>query len=98
MKEKKELAARGCLCAEPNSPKSTATYIVTDPKGELLNHEEGIRANGQHYRDGTQKMSGMKQPVIARMENGNTTSNLSTVLKVLAPLGETLYIADLKQG
>lgn len=46
MKEKKELAARGCLCAEPNSPKSTATYIVTDPKGELLNHEEGIRANG----------------------------------------------------
>ena len=41
-------------------------------------------------------MSGMKQPVIARIENGNTTSNLSTVLKVLAPLGETLYIDDLK--
>jgi len=30
------------------------------------------------------------------MENGNTTLNLSTVLKVLAPLGKTLYIGDLQ--
>ncbi len=41
-------------------------------------------------------MSGVKQPVIARMENGSTTPNLSTVLKVLASLGKTLYIGDLK--
>lgn len=39
-------------------------------------------------------MSGVKQPIIARMENGSTTPNLSTVLKVLAPLGKTLYIGD----
>lgn len=44
------------------------------------------------------ELSGVKQPVIARMENGSTTPNLSTVLKVLAPLGKTLYIGDLKQG
>ncbi len=44
------------------------------------------------------EMSGVKQPVIARMESGSTTPNLSTVLKVLAPLGKTLYIGDLKQG
>ncbi len=43
-----------------------------------------------------EQMSGVKQPIIARMENGNTTPNLSTVLKVLAPLGKTLYIGDLK--
>ena len=42
------------------------------------------------------ELSGVKQPVIARMENGSTTPNLSTVLKVLAPLGKTLYIGDLK--
>lgn len=41
-------------------------------------------------------MSGVKQPIIARMENGTTTPNLSTLLKVLAPLGKTLYIGDLK--
>ena len=43
-----------------------------------------------------EELSGVKQPIIARMEKGNTTPNLSTVLKVLAPLGKTLYIGDLK--
>lgn len=42
-----------------------------------------------------EELSGVKQPVIARMENGSTIPNLSTVLKVLAPLGKTLYIGDL---
>ena len=45
-----------------------------------------------------EKLSGVKQPVIARMENGSTTPNLSTLLKVLAPLGKTLYIGDLKKN
>ena len=44
-----------------------------------------------------EELSGVKQPVIARMENGGTTPNLSTILKVLAPLGKTLYIGDLKE-
>ena len=39
-----------------------------------------------------EELTGVKQPVIARMENGSTTPNLSTILKVLAPLGKTLYI------
>lgn len=42
------------------------------------------------------EMSGVKQPVIARMENGSASPNLSTVLKVLAALGKTLYIGELK--
>ena len=41
------------------------------------------------------ELSGVKQPIIARMENGTATPNLNTVLKVLAPLGKTLYIGDL---
>ncbi len=45
-----------------------------------------------------EEMSGVKQPVIARMENGTTVPNLSTVLKVLAALGKTLYIGDLEIG
>ena len=44
-----------------------------------------------------EELSGVKQPVIARMENGSTTPNLSTILKVLAPLGKTLYIGDLEE-
>ena len=40
-------------------------------------------------------MSGVKQPIIARMEKGVTNPQLDTVLKVLAPLGKTLYVGDL---
>ena len=41
-------------------------------------------------------MSGVKQPIIARMERGSTSPQLDTVLKVLAPLGKTLYVGDLQ--
>lgn len=41
------------------------------------------------------KMSGVSQPIIARMENGKAVPNLNTLLKVLAALGKTLYIGDL---
>ncbi|GHV53427.1 hypothetical protein FACS1894216_11400 [Synergistales bacterium] len=40
-------------------------------------------------------MSGVKQPIISRMEKGSTKPQLDTVIKVLAPLGKTLYIGDL---
>jgi len=43
-----------------------------------------------------EELSGVKQPVIARMERGTTSPTISTVLKVLAPLGKTLYIGDIK--
>ena len=43
------------------------------------------------------ELSGVRQPIIARMEKGSTSPQLDTVLKVLAPLGKTLYIGDIKQ-
>lgn len=43
-----------------------------------------------------EELSGVKQPIIARMEVGSTNPNIDTILKVLAPLGKTLYIGDLK--
>ena len=61
--------------------------------GELVNarKERGLSQKQ------LEELTGVKQPVIARMENGSTTPNLSTILKVLAPLGKTLYIGDLKE-
>lgn len=41
-------------------------------------------------------MSGIKQPVISRMEKGLTDPQLSTVLKVLGSLGKTLKIVPIK--
>ena len=43
-----------------------------------------------------EELSGVKQPVIARMEKGSTSPQLDTVLKVLAPLGKTLAIVPLE--
>jgi len=41
-------------------------------------------------------MSGVKQPVIARMEHGTSNPQLETVLKVLAPLGKTLAVVPME--
>lgn len=43
-----------------------------------------------------EELSGVKQPVIARMEKGSTSPQLDTILKVLAPLGKTLAIVPLE--
>jgi ribosome-binding protein aMBF1 (putative translation factor) len=42
-----------------------------------------------------EELSGVKQPVIARMEKGVTSPQLDTILKVLAPLGKTLAVVPL---
>lgn len=43
-----------------------------------------------------EELSGVKQPVIARMEKGTTSPQLDTLLKVLAPLGKTLAIVPIE--
>lgn len=62
--------------------------------GELINarQEKGISQKR------LEELSGVKQPVIARMERGVSNPTLDTVLKLLLPLGKTLYIGDLKSG
>lgn len=43
-----------------------------------------------------EELSGVKQPIIARMEKGNTSSQIDTILKVLLPLGKTLAVVPLE--
>lgn len=59
--------------------------------GELIKarQEQGISQRK------LEELSGVKQPVIARMEKGETSPQLDTILKVLAPLGKTLAIVPL---
>lgn len=45
-----------------------------------------------------EEMSGVKQPVIARMERGITSPQLDTVLKVLNSLGKTLAVVPIEQN
>ena len=62
--------------------------------GEIIRarHEHGISQKR------LEELSGVKQPIIARMEKGLTNPQLDTVLKLLVPLGKTLVITDLESG
>ncbi len=42
-----------------------------------------------------EELSGVAQPIIARMEKGLTSPQIGTVLKVLAPLGKTLAVVPM---
>ncbi len=42
-----------------------------------------------------EEMSGVTQPVIARLERGTTSPNIATVMKLLAPLGKKLAIVPM---
>lgn len=43
-----------------------------------------------------EELSGVKQPIISRMEKGSTSPQLETFLKVLAPLGKTLAVVPIE--
>lgn len=45
-----------------------------------------------------EELSGVSQPVIARLESGVSDPQLSTVIKLLTTLGKTLQITDLKNS
>lgn len=45
-----------------------------------------------------EEVSGISQHVIARMETGESSLQLDTVLKVLTSLGKTLAVVPLEQG
>ena len=59
--------------------------------GELIKarQEQGISQKK------LEELSGVRQPIIARMEKGSTSPQIDTVLKVLAPLGKTLAIVPI---
>ena len=52
-------------------------------------HEQGISQKQ------LEELSGVKQPVIERMETGKTNPQLDTILKILASLGKTLAVVPL---
>lgn len=44
-----------------------------------------------------ERLSGVKQPAIARMEKGISSPTLDTLAKLLAPLGKTIQIVPIHQ-
>ena len=60
--------------------------------GELIKARQEMNISQRQL----EKLSGVKQPIISRMETGETSPQLDTVLRVLAPLGKTLAIVPIE--
>lgn len=67
---------------------------VNFEKSLIMKMVEAREAQGVSQRD-LSKLSGVKQPAIARMESMKSTPQIDTLLKVLVPLGYTLEIVPL---
>ncbi|MBS5063791.1 MAG: helix-turn-helix transcriptional regulator [Hungatella hathewayi] len=92
----KEFSSVGTSWEEARKELLTPEEIAeSDLRVALIGEIMKIRQEQGISQRQLEKKSGVKQPVIARMEHGTTIPSLSTVLKVLAALGKTLYIGDL---
>ena len=58
---------------------------------------EARRAKGLSQRD-LESITGIKQPVIARIERGTNYPKFETLLKILHALGKTLAVVDIKKS
>lgn len=59
--------------------------------GELVRARQELGISQEKLEE----LSGVKQPIIARLERGTTNPQIDTILKVLAPLGKTLAVVPL---
>jgi len=66
--------------------------LRVDIIGELI---KARNEQGLSQRE-LENLSGVKQPIISRMEAGETSPRLDTVLRVLAPLGKTLAVVPIE--
>lgn len=60
--------------------------------GEIINARKKMGLSQKKLEE----LSGVKQPIIARMEKGLTSPQIETVLKILASLGKTLAVVPLR--
>lgn len=78
---------------EIRAPKKSASYEICESiTQEIANMRKCNHMSQRELAD----RSGVKQQMIARFESGINTPNMSTVLKLLASIGKTLYIGDMK--
>jgi predicted transcriptional regulator len=75
------------------TPEETAE---SDLRASLIGELIEARRNKGLSQKKLEELSGVKQPIIARMEKGYTASpQLGTILKILGALGKTLAIVPL---
>jgi predicted transcriptional regulator len=74
-----------------------ASDEIYETKQQLVHEILRTRREMNMTQKNIEAACGVKQPVIARMERGLTDPQLTTILKVLQPLGKTLAIVPLEE-
>jgi len=83
----KELKERGILTDEIIAESDLAYAIIC----ELIE----ARKEDHLSQRGLERLSGVRYPIIARIETGKVSPRLSTILRILAPLGKTLAVVPI---
>ena len=77
---------------------STDDWNEIDLKVKIVGEIINARQEEHLTQQALEKLCGIKQPMIARIEGGDTDPQLSTVLRILRPLGKTLAVVDAPVG
>ncbi len=68
---------------------------ASDLRVELISELIKAREEKGMTQKQIEELSGVKQPVIARMESGNISPQIDTMIKVLATMGKKLAIVPM---
>ena len=94
---KVKISPRGSSWDELEKELFTPEEIAeSDARVAIINEMIKAREENGITQKQLEVMSGIKQPVISRMEKGTTDPQLSTVLKILNSLGKTIQIVPMK--
>lgn len=94
---KSKINPKGSLWDELEKQLFTSEEIAeSEVRVAIINEMIKAREENGITQKQLEAMSGIKQPVISRMENGTSDPQLSTVLKILNSLGKTLQIVPMK--
>lgn len=77
--------------------KGTDINLVQDEKQRLLRQLSKIRRNASFSQTRLGEAAGIRQSVVSRIEGCEISPQINTLLKLLAPLGKTIAIVDLRE-
>lgn len=72
--------------------------LESDLRVQLIDELIGARNEQGISQKKLEELSGVKQPIIARMETGKTSPQVSTLIKILKPLGKTLAVVPIENN
>jgi len=68
-----------------------------DLKVKIVSEIIAARQSQDITQQALETLSGVRQPVIARLEGNTSDPRLTTILKILRPLGKTLAIVPMEE-